>query len=563
MKKNLLFISLSLILMLFSCNDETLNEISTNEEPTQSGLINKSAEADGVSYTLKNIALNPQLVALNLSNSTFIGVEKNVYKVDVLSPEISSNLTAGNTLYLQTGDSTYLKTIKTVQADGTIFSIETVDAGLGDLFESGSLELSVDVEKAENILKKKSSRLKSAGFENGLTFDILNTIEEYKAEGFSINPNTSVKAFFHVKVGFGSKFLKIPNEVVVTYELQTVFNPYMTFAKSVNKSYQTDLIDMVSENLLDLLKSIEVNVDLPLGDLGTLPAKVSITDIKFPMNVSTNLSKEADLKYNANGTFKIGYAYYKDIPGKTSHQIYENTMITDENPDLKLHGEVLSDAKIIITPNISLVDASLLKVSGDIIIGMSTESSGGIETLTQKYTGGSKGVFYSEGTISARTLELTIFKTDLFRETTELWNVGSFDKIFTLSNLIIAKPSKTICALRSYNYEMTVNYRYPILGKIISNEIEITYDVYDDSKKILAEAQKVILSPYNVTEKSFTFNLCIPFKIDALAWSAGFTKKTAYIRNIKITDAFANQAIGILGSNEIALGSPYNTSFWK
>lgn len=562
MKKILLYLSLSLALILSSCSDETQNEVTTNG-PTQSGLINKSAQVDGVSYTMKDIAVNSQLIALNTSNSTFIEAQESSIKVEVPSSENSSKLVVGNILYLQTGEATYLKTITDVKAENSVYTISTEDAGLGDLFEGGSLELSVDVEEAENVLKRNNAKLKSAGFENGLTFDILNAIEEFKADGFAMGPNTSVKAFFNVKVGFAGKFIKTPNEVVVTYELQTAFNPYLTFSKSLNKDYQTDLIDLVPENLTDLLKSIEIEVDLPLGDLGTLPAKISIADIKFPVNVNANLSKEADLKFNANGTFKVGYAYYRNVAGKKSHQIYENTMIVTENPDLKLHGEVLSDAKIIITPNISLIDASLLKVSSDIIFGMSTETSGGIETLTQKYIGGSKGTFYSEGKISVSTLGLTLFTTELFKETTELWNVGSFDKTFTLSNLSIAKPSKTICALRSYNYEMTVDYRYPILGKSISNEIEVTYDVYDDSKKLLSANQKAILTPYNVSDKSFTFNLCIPFKIDALAWSAGFTKKTGYIRNIQITDAFGNKATGITGLTEIALGSPYNTSFWK
>jgi len=562
MKKIFFYLSLSVALILSSCSDETQNEATTNGS-SQSGLINKSAQVDGVTYTMKDIAVNSQVVALNTTNSTFIEALENLLKVEVLHSELSSKLIAGNILYLQTGDTTYLKTITDVKAENSVYTISTEDAGLGDLFEGGSLELSVDVEEAENVLKRKSSKLKSAGFENGLTFDILNAIEEYKADDFSMSPNTSVKAFFNVKVGFAGRFIKTPNEVVVTYELQTAFNPYLTFAKSVNKDYQTDLINLVPENLTDLLKSIEIEVDLPLGDLGTLPAKISIADIKFPVNIAANLSKEADLKFNANGTFKVGYAYYKNIAGKKSHQIYENTMIVTENPDLKLHGEVLSDAKIIITPNISLVDASLLKVSSDIIFGMSTETSGGIEALTQKYIGGSKGTFYSEGKISVSTLGLTLFTTELFKETTELWNVGSFNKTFTLSKLSIAKPSKTICALRSYNYAMTVDYRYPVLGKSISNEITVTYDVYDDSKKLLAGGQKATLTPYNVTGNSFTFNLCVPFKIDALAWSAGFTKKTGYIRNIQITDSFGNTATGITGLTEIMLGSPYNTSFWK
>lgn len=562
MKKIYYFVSLFWALMLFSCSEDIINETETNE-PMPAGAINKSAEVDGVSYTLKGITLNPQVISLNTTNSTFISSAENTFNVEIPSSDVSANLVAGNTLYLQTGDTTYLKNITAVSAVGSAFVIETEDASLSDLFQSGSLELSVDIEEAENVLKRKNARLKSAGFENGVTFDILNAIQEYKSGSFAVSPNTSVKAFFNVKLGFGGRLIKTPNEVVVTYELQTAFNPYMTFAASVNKDYQADLINLVPENLMDLLKSIEIEVDLPLGDLGTLPAKVSIADIKFPMNIAANLSGAADLRFNVNGTFKVGYAYYKNIAGKTSHQIYENTMIVSEYPDLKLNGEILSDTKIIITPSISLIDAGLLKASSDIMFGISTETSGGIEALTQEHIGGSKGTFYSEGTISVSSLGITLFKTDLFKETTELWNAGAFDKSFTLSNLKIAKPSKVICALRSYNYEMTVGYRYPILGKVISDEIEVTYDVYDDSKKLLAGGQKVIINPYNVTDNSFTFNLCVPFKIDAFAFTAGFTKKTGYIRNLKVTDAFGNVATSITGSEEIMLGSPYNTSVWK
>lgn len=561
MKKCYALLSILLALFLFSCSNENHDEIVLDDTP-DSGLLNHQSQVDGVTYTLKDVAVNPDVVSLNATNSKLISVTGDVYKLEIA--EGAANLLPGTVLYLQTSEATHLRIVENITVENNVFVVETSEAGLGDLFQGGSLELSVDLQKAES----KAFQLKSLSYDNGLTFDIFNAVGEYQNGAFTASPNASVKAFFNVKVGFAGKLLKTPNEVVVTYELQTAFNPYLTFSKAVNAGYETDFMSLVPQNLTDLLKTIEIEVNIPLGDLGTLPAKVSIADIKFPMEVSANLSKEADLRFNANGTFKVGYAYYKNVAGKTSHQIYENTMITSSYPDLRLNGEVLSDAKIIITPNILLIDASLLKVSGDIIFGMKTETSGGIETLTQNYIGGSKGEFYSQGTLSVSSLGIRLFTTDLFKETKELWNVGAFDKTFKLSNLKIAKPSKSICALRSYNFEMTVDYRYPVMGKTVSNELVVTYDVYDDSKKLLSGGQKVTVNPYDVTANSFTFDLCVPFKIDALALTAGFTKKTGYIRNIKITDAFENEASGIYNvdntvSYEIPLGSPYNTAFWK
>lgn len=558
-KKNLVAIGLGLLLM--SCS----NEFDTLEETQapKSELLNTTNEVDGVLYQLKDVSINKELVFLGKSNSTLLSIDNNVYNVQINSNETAEKLLKANTVYLQTGDTTYLKTIVDVKQEGEIFVLNTKDAGLGDLFQGGSIEMSVDIEKANSTLKSNSTSLRSTGFDNGISLDILNNIKEYQNGGLSMSPNTTVKAYFNVKVGFANKYSKLPNEVVVTYELRSAFNPYFKFSQAVNKTYQTDFITLVPAQLLKSLKSVELTVDLPLGDLGTLPAKIKIDDIKFPATVKANLAKATTLQFNSSGSIKMGYAYYKNVAGKKSHLIYENSMILSNNSAFDLYGEVFTDASIVITPKINLVDQSLFDIQSSVVFGLSTETSGGISAKTSKYIFGSKGLFYGKGVVEVKSFGIALFNTELINQTKELWNIGSFDKTFTLSNLRIAKPSKTQCTLRSYNYEMTVDYSYPMIGKKMQDNVVITYDVYDDANKILAANQVVTVTPNKVSDKSFSFNLCVPFKIDALGFLTGFTKKTGYIKNFKMTDASGSVATGIVGSSEIMLGSPYNTSVWK
>lgn len=560
MKKNKLLFLLMLCFSLWSCqqDNEDLSVATNDNEAIDPSLINKSSESDGVRYTLKNVAFNPDLVVLNDANSNLISLKDNSLKIEVLSSDIT--LKKDNILYLKSDGKTYLLKVNSVEGTDNVYTLSTEAAGLGNLFNSGSLELSVDVDKVESISKTKSAQSGDNSLQNGISFDIFNYIKPFEANGFTANANSSLKAYFNVKLGFGSAYSLLPNMVEVSYELHPSINPYFTSAKGVNSSYGIDFADYVPAEILDPLKTFDISVDIPLGDLGTLPAKIGIDQISLPASFIVNASEQMNLQFNTNGVLKVGYVYYNNVAGQVSHSIYENSITSGYVNDIRLNGELSSENKIVITPRISLVDNDLLKVGGELSFGLTTFTSGGISTSTNEYVGGSVGTFDSKAAIKASSLGINIFSVDLLNESKELWNVGSFNKVFTIDNIKLAKPSKNQCSLRSYNFDITVDYNYPIYGKTISDAIEVSYDVYDDNKSLLAGNQKVTLQPSNVSAQNFTFSLCVPFRINALGFTTGFTRNTGYIRNLKITDAFGNVANG---PAEIALGSPYNNSFWK
>lgn len=543
---------------LWSCQQDD-NDVSniSNQEVVDPSLINKSDEIDGVRYSLKNVSVNSELIVLNDKNARLISTKGDTYQIEITDSSIS--LSEGKIIYLQTAGNTYLLKINSLQSANNVYTLETEAAGLGNLFESGSLELSVDVDKAQSITTERSTRSGSVALQNGVTFDIFNFVKPFESADFTANLNSSLKAYFNIKIGFGSSRI-IPNMFEVSYELHPSINPYFTSAKGVNANYQIDFADYVPANIGDALKSIDVSIDIPLGDLGTLPAKIGIDQVSIPSEFTVNASEQMDLHFNTNGVFKIGYVHYNNVPGQVSHTIYENSILAANVDDIKLNGEMSSNTKIVITPRIALVDNNLIQVGGQLSFGLSTFTAGGISTATNEYIGGSVGTFESKGTIKAGTLGLNIFNADLLNQSKELWNVGSFNKKFTVSDFTVAKPSKTQCSLRSYNFDITAGYKYPMYGKKITGTIEVTYDVYDDRKSVLASGQKVTLQATNVTDSKFTFSLCVPFRVNALGFTTGFTRTTGYIRNIKITDALGNVADG---PAEIALGSPYNNSFWK
>lgn len=556
MRKINFILLLSLAVFLFSCQKDDVSTIDNSSNVSDPSLINKSASADGVSYTMKNVAVNPLLKVLNETNSNLLLSEGSKYEIEILASDIT--ILANDIVYLQEGETPTLLKVVSVSSVANVYTLETENASLGDLFKSGSLEISVDVDKSEKVLKTRNSLLKSSSLENGFTVDILNAVQPFAAKNFVANPNTTVKALYNLKIGFGSGLL--PNEVVVTYELHTAMNPYFTSTSSFTGEHAFDFIDNVPAGLLDQLKTIDISVNIPLGDLGTLPAKVGIDNISFPAVIKANASSEFDVRYNANGVFKVGYAYYNNVAGKTSGPIYENTMLASATPDVKLNGELMTDAKVVIVPRITLVNNNLLKVAGTISFGINSYTSGGVNALTNEYVGGSTGTFNSAATLTASSFGITLFSKDIAKDSKELWNVGTFNKTFEISNVKLIRPSKTPCALRSYGFPITFDYKYPILGKKISDWVEVSYDVYDDTKRLLAANQISTVQASSITDKNFTINVCVPFRVYAWGFTTGFTRTTGSIRNLKVTDSMGNVAEY---ASEIALASPYNNSFWR
>lgn len=549
--KKIFYLFIAGFMTLTSCsNDNDLSKdlSSTVTDPTR--VINASGSADGVTYKLQNLTVNPDLTKISSENAIITSSEAEMksgnFEIETSTSDVVEKLIAGNLIYLTSDEGkVYFRTIASVTKNNNSYSLKTADAHIGDLFQGGSIELSMDVQENEKALRSKNTSLLTArgNYDNSFTYDIFNNITEYKADGFSMSPNTSVNSVLSMKIGFGKSKL-LPNEIEVYYQINSAINPYYNFAGAVNKKYSYNLIDNVPANLLDLLKKVQIDVTIPAGDLlGDIPAKISIDEIAFPMEVEANLSKSSHFAINSNGIFKIGFAYYNGIPGKKSHFIYENTITNSKITEGDLAGEVSTDMKISIKPKIQLLDSNILDVKGNIVFGINSFTIGN-GSLTQPSAFASTGNFYSSGTFSFGALGLTVYTTELFKENKVLWNVGEYKKTMTVSNFRSVKTSALPCSgLYSYGFDVTLDYKYPITGKVLSSgNLEITYDVYSDTGTVLETAKKVTVAAKDITANSFKFNLCIPFrKINILS-----VAKTSNIKNITIKDANGYLATGVI-----------------
>ncbi|WP_419870581.1 hypothetical protein [Chryseobacterium sp. CT-SW4] len=553
--KKIYLLLVSAALSITSCTTSDLNDGISPRETSPTELINKSGRSGGVSYSLKNVEVNPNLVKISSENVTFISSDNEMkngkFSFQTGSSEVIEKLIVGNVIFVKSQDQTYLRTITNVTQSNTTFTLDTSDAYIGDLFSGGSLELSVDTQAAEQTLAAKNNPLLTAkDYNSSFTYDIFTHIPDYTAGGLTLSPNTSVTSTLHVNMGFGSSKI-LPNKLEVYYQINSAINPFIAFSGAVNKKYNYDLINNVPTDIMDLLKSVEVEVNIPTGDfLGDIPATISIDQVNFPMDIEANVSKASKLAFNANGTFKVGFAYYNNVAGQTNHFIYENTMTNAGVAEADLAGEVATDMAVVIKPKVSLLDTDLISVNSNITFGINTYSNGNAGT-SQAAGFSSKGDFYSSASFSFSSLGITLYKTDLFKENKELWSVGSFNTAMTLSNVRATKTSILPCSgLNSYNYGITLDYKYPILGKVMSGDLEVTYDVYADNGTLLQSQKTVTVTPSNITAKSFTFNLCVPFRQASILSIA----KTTYLKNITVKDANGYVATGIV---DPATNNPY------
>ncbi len=384
MKKVLCFLG-SAMLLLSSCTND-FNESTNNataDGTTKNGVINKSGSADGVTYNLNNLSVNPNLIKISSENSVILSSEADLqsgkFSLKIDSPEITQKMVSGNLIYLTSPDSkVYFRKIAVVKEESNVYTIETSDAYIGDLFTGGSIELVMNTQQSERAMQSKNSSLVSAKgkYDNTFTYDIFNYIKDYKSDYFTLNPNTSVKSTLNVKIGFGNS-KTLPNEMEIYYQIDSQINPFYTFNGAVNKKYTYNLLNNAPANLLDLLKKVEMDVTIPGGNLlGDIPAKISIDEISFPMEVEANISKASHFAINSSGTFKIGFANYINVPGKTSHFIYENTMTGSKVTESDLIGEVISDMKIAIKPKVKLLENTILDVKGNIVFGVNSFTIG-------------------------------------------------------------------------------------------------------------------------------------------------------------------------------------------
>lgn len=538
MRKIYLILTLSVAAFLSSCTEESSNILSSGASG-KTDVINKSGASDGVQYSLNDLEINPDLVKISSENATLTSSEASMqqgsFSLQSPSDDIKEKLVEGTIIYVKSGDNSYLRKINSVSISGNNYNLGTSEAYLGDLFNGGSIELSVNTQQAEKAIQSRTtgSLLATKDYSNSFTFDIFNLIQEYKYGGMILNPNTSISSTFNMKIGFGNSRI-LPNEVVAYYELNTSMHPYYKFEGAFNKKITHNLIENVPANLLELLKKIEVDITIPAGEvLGNIPAKISINEINFPVEIEANIAKSSNIEFNASGNLKVGFAYYNGVPNKTSHFIYENSITNSSVVKSDLVGELTSDMKISIIPKVTLFNTDLIDVNGTITFGLKTFSVGGA-SVTNETGFASKGDFYSSGVFSFGSFGIPLYTTELFKNNKELWNIGNYTKTFTVSNFRSYKNSAFPCyGLTSYSFTAALDYKYPLTGKVITGDLEMTYDVYADNGRILEQGKKVKLTPTNITDKGFNFTLCIPFRKISFFSVA----KTSYLRNITIKDA--------------------------
>lgn len=554
MSKTHLLIGALAACILFSCENETYEKQEIPNE--KSRVINHSARNDGMEYSLKNVTISNELTVLNTENSEILTYEDGTYRIKFLTFEASENIAENNILFLQWEDEACIRRIKSIRIEGdNIYKLETGEAYVGDLFLSGTLELSVDLDEAEKVTRMKKRRdyvLRDSG--EAPSADGINFSHEYKFGELTFNPNSHLKSRINMSVKFGALRI-LPSEIVFTYEVQNAFNPYLKTGSALNYEYSVDLMKYSPIDIVDLFKDFEFETEMEVPILGLTPVKISLSEIQIPTYISASVGKATNIGYNMNSNFKAGFAYYSPETGKKSHSIYENNVTSGDMAGLQIDGEVIAEMKLVIIPHVTLLSASFLKVTGDITFGFVTRTVGSTSTVPGKSNIASKGVFTAVGAFNVGTLA----KMDLINDTINIWKTGEFkDEIITLSNIRMEKPSDVSCTHRAYTYNITMDYKYTTLGKRIpSNGIILSYDVLDDLGAVVKKDQKTVIYPSEITEKSFTFELCIPFKYDGK--QPGSVRPSAYLSNFIIKDNYEGISDTI---SDIFIASPFNTGYW-
>lgn len=554
MKKIHLF--LTLIAFLFSvtsCDNNLVDEnVPTEDIPSSEGVLikNKSGSIDGVTYSLDGIAINPDLVTIGENDavliSTQLDLSSGVIKLDDVSDEVTASLAAGNILYIKIGDYTGLRKIESVKSfSGSSFELVTNPAQLGELFEEGTLNVSVDLYEAGMANELKTGLRGSVE----RTYEILDLQDEYDLGGMKYNPATNVKLILNTKMVF-KKGQVLPSEFSNIFEIQASINPVLTVEGAINKTYTDDIMNYIPEQMVDFIKAQEFEFDIPINALGieSLPAKLSIKDINIPLEIEANFSKESTLAYGINGSFKIGYEIaISGLKAKTT-PVYENSMVVTTPSTTDIHGEVIINSDVIIVPNISFLD-DLYTVSGDITFGAKSTTDGHIDVPGQGAIFGSKGDFTSNMDVNVDLLLIKV-PVNIFNSEQNIWNIGQINKTVTYSDMTWKVSSKNttnvLLVSRMYETDFTLNYKYPILGKKVPNELLISYDVYQDNNKTkITSVTDLAINPTDVTANSFKFKLNIPFKTIFIS-----TQSRSYLKNIVIKDRNGYVYEGIYNSSK-------------
>ncbi|CVK16052.1 hypothetical protein Ga0061079_1056 [Apibacter mensalis] len=544
MKKT--FLTICSILALYSCNNDDLHDGSSSPVSSlNTRTINKSGSVEGVNYSFNNVGLNPNLVILNSENVTILSSQDELsngyFNLKILSDEIGKEIIPGKTIYLITDEDTFIRNITSVSKNNDIYKIETTEPSIGDIFESGSLNISLS---ANNLgINKKSSLIAlSNSVEKDFFFNPLIINKDFSYGGITFNPGATIDNALSIKLGF-AKSQKIPSEVEMYLQTNSFINPTISFDKALNKKFNHDFINEVPQFIIDSIKKIEKDVKIPSGTyLGDIPVKISVNQINLPTEVIANVQRNSYLKFATESNTKIGFKLSNGANGLNTNFIYDNSIKKIHNVDGDLLGEVITDMKMTIIPNVKVFNTSLIDVNGKVILGVKTFNigNGNINQSSNFYT---QGNFYSSALFTFGGLGIPVYTTDLYNKNEELWKKGEFSRNITFSNFTTGSASAFPCSgLTSFGYNILLNYKYPIMGKVLPGNLEMTYDVYADNGALLEYNKKITISPSDVTADSFKFYMCIPFRrINFFNIS-----RVSYLKNITIRDENGYSANGIL-----------------
>lgn len=543
MKKRLSFALLSVMLIAASCSNETLYEGEMPNIPNQgndSEGVNANGTVNGLTYSLRNLSVNSELVVLNSGNADLVGSQtdwsQGIIKLSQIDETILPKLVSGKVLYINIGDYVGLKKIvNIVESSDGLCILETEQAHLGEAFEEGDIEISLDLLEAAKTSAATRATDRAFNYER----EIIDVTGNYELGGLEYSPSTNIKMQVNMSMKFAKNQL-LPKQVAMSFVLDTKINPSFKFAGYANEYYKNDFIEYVPQEVLDFIKSQEFEIEIPINQLGieSIPAKVKIADIHLPTEIEANISKECSFALGINGSFTIGFI--ADITGlrvKTT-PVYKSSIKATAPNTLNLNGELITKTDIVITPSISLLD-DFYKMTGDITFGAASTSNGNINVpSSQKLVYGSKGTFTSQMNVML-DLILTKVPIQIFNKEVKLWSVGEINKSVVYSdmqwNVTPKYTTNVLAGTRSYETNFTLNYRFPILGKKVADELLISYDVYekDGKKKISSEKESVII-PRNVTINSFDFTLNIPYKKEGI-FSTKY-QTTGFLKNIVIKD---------------------------
>ncbi len=551
--KKIFFSVLSFVLLFFvsSCNDYLEGPVQNELQADNAESVNQSGTMDGLSYSLENLEVNPELIVIKSADakleSSEMDIQNGIVVLSNVDESLSSQFEIGRISYIHIGKYKAIRKIESIETDANSYKLTTSQAQLGDVFQNGSIDFSLELYEGKIPAKKQNILKKGSYFYE----EILNLDEEYDLNGIKYNPSTNVKFLFNMGMQF-KKYQLLPSKISTVFEIQTTMNPYFQFSTSINETYQNDLIQYVPEQLLDYIKSQEFEVQIPINSLGidSLPAIIKIQDINIPTKIEANISKESHLGYNTNGIFKIGYTVdIKSFKAKAK-AIYENNIVCENPSSVDLNGELFTSAEVVIIPSISVFD-NAYTMSGDITFGIKTESTGSISPLCEPVFG-SKGMFTSSMNV---VLDLILLKVpiEILNNETELWSVGSVTKSLTFYDLthnVTGKYTNNILnATRAYTTDFGLNYDYSVSGKRLPEEILISYQVYQDNgTTLLSTVKQKAITISNLTDSYFSFQLDIPYKRIGGILSSNYQKKS-YIKNITIEDGKGFIYNGILNSS--------------